>query len=248
MDVERPRPPSCHAPRRLPHVHEGDDEVPPRPAGLELRRPVRRAQPDPHAARQVQLGPRPLARSHADGARGTGPHPTRLVERRRHEGILEDPDRHVTPGACRPRALPVPILVTTVLPGRPPSADIPIGPAVEVRLDLDTPSFPRGLVGTYPETPLVWPSGIADRSRRPGPIGPTTTPRPPRSGTGARLILVPVRSVPSSRSNRTQDDTGAAAGPGTVAGVAAPPPAPATGPLRPQRPPGAEPVPPQVTQ
>ncbi len=227
MDVERPRPPSCHAPRRLPHVHEGDDEVPPRPAGLELRRPVRRAQPDPHAARQVQLGPRSLTRSHADRARGPRPHPPRLVERRRHEGILEDPDRHVTPEACRPRALPVPILVTTVLPGAPrprtsrsgprsgsdrtPTAGRPGGPpdspAPEpgtgpVAFIAQSVASPRSIrdqdAAEAPGEPGSGRPSIRapfDRPRHRGPIGPMTTPGPPRDPgprrrRGARLAPV----------------------------------------------------------
>ncbi len=66
MQVERPVAAPVKAAGRPPDRHQADHQVAPHPPALEGRRAVGRAEPDRHPGRQVQLGPRPLARAGAD--------------------------------------------------------------------------------------------------------------------------------------------------------------------------------------
>lgn len=103
MEAERPRPRGRQTTGRAPHVEQAGLEIPPRPPRLEGRRPMRGAQPDAHAARQVELGPLPLPSADADRARRTAPESLLLVEAPDHGRIVPPGDPPVAPVMRRSR-------------------------------------------------------------------------------------------------------------------------------------------------
>lgn len=73
-----------HAPCRIPHVAQTDDEVPPRTPSDELVATMQCAEPHRHPERQVQLLPCPVPRPSTDRARRLLPEALALVVADRH--------------------------------------------------------------------------------------------------------------------------------------------------------------------
>ncbi len=88
-------------PRRPPYRVQARNEVAARPSPLELITPVRTAEPDRNAVRQVMLRPRTVSRTPTDRAHRQLPDPRRLVVALRHNPILTSPESHRCQQPCQ---------------------------------------------------------------------------------------------------------------------------------------------------